>query len=358
MRDLTPFKTRSRLLSGYKTQVEAFRSGGDPFPVQVEVNLCGSCNQTCGWCINANVHDKSRIDLTNPRIPVFFQDFKQLGGRAVGWSGGGEPTNHPKFDKALEMVGDTGLDQGLLTNGAFSDRLVKPIAEHCDWVRVSIDTHDEKIYGRRRRASPQAFRHVLENVKEMVAVGGVRVGLNMNVSEWNRDHIQELFDLARSLKVNYLQVRPTLPTPFEQTETDNYLNPDSIESIIQTLNVVQAHRQPDDPDLIVSEDKFNDLRLPKYGRADPNWGYKGCQSHRLFVVVNYTGDLAVCMYHLDNARFTFGNIYNATLEQIWNSRTRQEVLEFCKDLNHKVLLSAVGKEIDPEAAANAQTGFL
>ena len=43
----------------------------------------------------------------------------------------------------------------------------------------------------------------------------------------------------------------------------------------------------------------------------------------------------VCMYHLGNQKFTFGNIYKHSYKEIWKSKKRNEVLKFCeKELDH------------------------
>jgi hypothetical protein len=35
------------------------------------------------------------------------------------------------------------------------------------------------------------------------------------------------------------------------------------------------------------------------------------------------------MYHLGDQRFSFGNIYESTVEPIWNSAQRRNVLKMC-----------------------------
>jgi len=42
------------------------------------------------------------------------------------------------------------------------------------------------------------------------------------------------------------------------------------------------------------------------------------------------------MYHPTDTRFTFGNIYSNTLEEIWNSEQRKITIEFTRRLNYKM----------------------
>ena len=299
------------------------------------------------------------LKLNDPGVERFFRDFSRLGGTAVGWSGGGEPTLHPQFVKALEMAASADLCQGLFTHGVFPECLVKHISTHCEWVRVSIDTHNPTSYARRRCTKKSAFNTVMRNIEKLVDQHKTRVGLNMNVSEWNKGDIQPLFDLACKLNVAYLQIRPTLPTPFLNKMSEDFLFTESIPSIAQFLMQLSASRKKSDPELIVSWDKFDDLLRPGAGRNDPVWGYKGCAAHNLFVVLNYNGNLMVCMYHLNNPNFVLGNIYDTnTLEAIWQSCN--DVRHFCSTLDNdaigcqvcckgheinKILLSPQGKNL-------------
>lgn len=339
--DPTPFLTRTRLLNEYRSEialaVEQHFPG--PYPVQLEVNPSAGCNQNCHWCISENMHGDGRgqLDFNNIGVRQFFHDFKQHGGRFIGWSGGGEPTKHKAFDEALAFVSnEVGLPQGLMTHGAFRKELRESIARYCDWVRVSIDTHNAERYRQRRGAD--AFTRVKENVKALVASDAVTVGLNMNVAEWNKSEINDLYDLACEWQVNYLQVRPTLPRHFSnrQGAADDDLNPKSIEQVLEALSILAAKRMQSDPALVVSLDKFAEMHM-RTMRSDMDWGYKGCLAHELFVVLNYNGDLTVCMYHLDKDAFRFGNVYHQALQDIWLSQKRQEVVEFCENLDHGTL---------------------
>lgn len=332
--DLTPFKTRTKLLTLYRPQVETLRRGEDPFPVHVEVNLSDVCNQKCSWCVSEAVRDEPiQLDLEAPGVARFFADFAKFGGRAIGWSGGGEPTTHRHFTRALHLVHGVGLAQGLLTNGAFDPALVPAIARYCSWVRISVDTHDPVTYRKRRAAASRHYSLVLENARSLVQHGS-NVGLNMNVAEWNAEDIEPLYDLACELGVSYLQVRPMLPTPF--TRGDDRLAPATATAVLERVEALAALRSREDrrTEIIVSRDKFEDIYKHDGGRTDKSTGYLGCQAHRLFVVLNANGEVTVCMYHLFDRNFVFGNVYEHTLEEIWHSVTRQTVLKRCARLDH------------------------
>jgi len=334
--DPTPFGTRTNLLTLYRERVQAFWDGKDPYPVALEVNPANSCDQGCHWCISENAHTAgSFIDFEHPRFKAFIEDFRRLGGKAVGWSGGGEPTNHKTFALGMSIVKSAGLSQGLVTHGAFSPELVTPVVQSCDWVRVSLDTNDQDDYARKRSrtqtAGLRAFARVVDNVKALVAAGAY-VGLNLNVARWNLAQVEECYEWSAELGVKYLQVRPTLLTPFPHANDEDLLSTSERRSLLKRLRVLERRVKGAKTRLVVSYDKFEDLGRPNYGRS-----YTGCAAHRLFVVLNAGGDLAVCMYQMTDRRFIFGNIYQDSLEGIWQSDRRKEAIRFCsRDLNHEV----------------------
>lgn len=326
--DPTPFQTRTKLQTVYGEQVRQIREGEDPYPVAMEVNLSNYCNQGCHWCISENVQSNARLDINDPALEDFFKDFRTFGGRALSWSGGGEPTLHPNFEMAIELVASIGLDQGLVTHGAFPKRLVRPIARGCEWIRISLDTYKPEVYAIKRRTKLAAFHRAVTNATLLVK-HGAKVGLNMNVARWNIDHIKGVYELASRIGADYLQIRPTLPTPFAPMQREQLLRINDIGRILQDVQEIRESGSGSTR-LVVSADKFNDL-----GKRGPKRQYQGCKSHRIFVVLDWTGDLMVCMYHLGDKRFSIGNVYSQSLREIWTSATRTKVLEFCDNqLDH------------------------
>ena len=76
----------------------------------------------------------------------------------------------------------------------------------------------------------------------------------------------------------------------------------------------------------ISWDKFEDVNdtTGNFGRT-----YSKCLYHYLCCVLNADGDLCVCMYHLGDRAFSFGNIYEQTADEIWAGPKRREVIGMC-----------------------------
>ena len=188
----------------------------------------------------------------------------------------------------------------------------------------------------------------------------------MNIGRWNVDHIRGVYELASSINAAYVQVRPTLPTPFAPRHQEDLLSIDDVKKVLEDVSTIRKSGG-DSTEVIVSTDKFEDLAKNDFGRQG-----KGCRSHRIFVVLDWTGDLMVCMYHLQDSRYSFGNVYEQTFSEIWKSAKRKRVLDFCENrLDHdkdgcqicckgqeinKVLYDTV--DFEPRVSAEKLTSFL
>jgi len=333
-----PFGTQRKLLSNHYDVVACVRKSETTYPVQMEVNLTDICNQRCPWCISENILDKNprKLDV-NDRFGNFLSDFQQKGGKCLAWSGGGEPTTHPEFVKAIDYASKARLEQGLLTNGDYDSSLNDHIGKYMKWVRFSVDTHRPDEYRKQRRANKTSFGRMRDNIECLADRRTVRVGINANVSYWNVQDVDGLYELAKDTKASYLQVRPVLPRPMVENEGDRVLSKADIDRLYLRLVRLEAQTRGTSPEIIVSYDKFEDLKLWDRSNEDPHKNittYSGCSSHNLFVALNCDGALSVCMYHLFDGRFNFGNIYSHTYEEIWQGKQRQDVVNFCRFLEH------------------------
>ena len=346
-----PFGSQAKMLWHLDRLAEWHRHG-DPFPVLIEINPTNHCNEACRWCISAYSH------LSNPAMSAaerteqvhkleqhsavsdhperqgslvfgdlsrFLGEARAMGLKAVTWSGGGEPTSYSRFPDAVREAAQAGLEQGLMTNGLYPAAYVPVIGNHLRWLRVSLDTLDATKYEYHKRT--KGFAAVIRNIERLVDYP-VKVGINMNLAPWNVDEVRALAEWSRDVGAAYFQVRPTLGLPFELRDNQPYREQprrDWLRSVKPLLREVEAIRT-EGFRVLMSWDKFNDLEDPGFGRT-----YKKCLSHHFVCVLNADGDLCVCMYHLGDRRFSFGNIYEQSVADIWRGAKRRQVVDMCSN---------------------------
>jgi len=313
-----PFASQAKMLF-HGDRTHEYLTTGDMRPVFCEVNLTNQCNLKCKWCFCDN-YKRDNTSLNKDLFMRFCCEFQNLGGKALTYSGGGEPTRYKDFIEVTNYAISLGLDLGLMTNGTFHKDLRACIGKSFQWVRFSVDTLDQQKYYemKRVRALPAVIDNIL-NIKQDSPT--TKLGLNCNV---NKDTTpQEVFDLIDFIDrydIDYLQFRPVLPRTYLD-EKPTLIN----KSLWDILFSIKHER------INLSYDKYCDIVSKNH------FPFKSCEAHRLTFILDSNGDVKVCMYYPQDDRFTFGNIQLMSLKDIWTSGRRQEVIKFLQtDLNmHK-----------------------
>jgi len=301
-----PFGSQAKMCF-HSDRLFDYLNKGDCKPVFAEVNLSSVCNLKCKWCISSNFTQK---DVLNKRVFVgFVKGFTDMGGKAITFSGGGEPTLHLDFDSFVVITRNYGIELGLMTNGVFADK-TDVIGRNCKWVRFSLDTLDKMKY--KKNKGIDAVDIVCNNIRELQPFP-IKRGINVNIGE---DYtIQEAKDIISfaSEYAEYIQFRPILPRYFTN------------EKVLLNKGVWDFLLSLDSSSINLSNDKLSDIQGG--GCLFP---YRSCEGHFFSFVLNSNGDILPCMYHPNDDRFVFGNLNNASFEEIWKSKQRKSVIDFLR----------------------------
>lgn len=202
---------------------------------------------------------------------VMLADFKDCGGKAVSWTGGGEPTLHPRFPLFVQSAAINGLKQGMFTN-ALSKPHYNP--ESFEWIRVS------------NTDKPWPVTHMKE-IRQRAKTLGMALNYTGDDSE-----VYKAIAVAHEVEVDYLQVRPAL-----------------------NLRGLMTDRKPpqiDDPILFVTNYKFEDCNNAH--------GYEKCYGHNFMPFVWHDGSVDACAYHRSRgAPYTLGNLHQKRWREIFVS---------------------------------------
>jgi len=314
-----PFAAQAKIL-WHTDRLCSFLRNGSTFPVHIEISPTSVCNMSCEWCISSYLRRNEHIQCKT--LKRFLYEFRDLGGMAIGWSGGGEPTLYPDFKEVIEEAQFRGLKQGVFTNGLFKDELIEPIGECMDWVRFSLDTTDKEIFCDKKGVRGESYEKVLSNLKSLCEYPA-RVVVNVELDKWNVTHMEEVIATSKLLGADVVQIRPLMPRPYKKDEmVDSAFFSRCLPLLKRLENMGDEHCQ-----VFISWDKFEDFIAGEpYGRT-----YDKCQYHHFFCVLNANGDLGVCMYRLDDPNFIFGNVNESSLRSIWNGEKRKAVIQHCNE---------------------------
>lgn len=134
-----PVDLRTKILSFRKDAVRLYR-GEMVAPTMAIVYPTYSCNMRCFGCIsNAENARPASLDLAT--FAHFVHSFVDMGGESLEFSGGGEPTLHPKFSDLIGVVADRHLQFGMITNGTNPDACSSALAyAGSRYIRISVYT--------------------------------------------------------------------------------------------------------------------------------------------------------------------------------------------------------------------------
>lgn len=298
-------------------ELNQLKQGFTKYPINVEIDLTNRCNHGCSWCHFAYTHTKG--PLANSKKPLGYIDtgdvfdyellldvitqLKNIGVKSITWTGGGEPTLYPKIIDVLAYTSYIGLEQGIYTNGSFiNEELAKYLKQHCTFVYISLDESNAEDFKQSKGVT--RFNKVIEGIKHLVsAEGKATIGIGFLLHENNYFKLNQMKALGESLKVDYIQFRPTI-----HYDVDNPSLKISHPSWIDSLE--------EQPETIV----FDKSRFDGY----LNWnghGYKTCNWSALQTVITPNGKVWTCVNKRGIESALLGDLTTQSFKDIWKGKS-------------------------------------
>lgn len=188
----------------------------------VEVLPTGVCNHACSWCFTASSRGGT-LDAGALRARLYA--LTQSGGRAVLFSGGGEPLLCPYLMKpdaafdamtVIEWLGERNVSTALITNGALLSRFVERVGaaiRSMAFVRISLDACDPGTYSIRHGTAESDFQKVLDGIADLrsLRAGGYQpaIGISFVVGPeaLSFGELKQVRSLARSIGADFVQLK-------------------------------------------------------------------------------------------------------------------------------------------------------
>lgn len=143
------------------------------------------CNQNCYYCHYKNQYLEldqyhPSDEISREKMLELIQDFKDIGVKAVTFSGGGEPLLYPYIEEAMEAVLETGIDLSIITNGSLLTGKKAKLLSKAKWVRISQESGCPETYARIRGVRESAFHELCENIRQFAEVKNADCELGVN----------------------------------------------------------------------------------------------------------------------------------------------------------------------------------
>lgn len=203
----------------YSALYKGNRDAVIPAPRFISCWISEVCNLDCTYCYFSNTnHDKSHQYINADRFIQWLSQAKAAGTEALEFSGGGEPTLHPRFEEIFTRARAMGYQLGLITH-ACNPMPLEGLVENFKYVRCGLDaatveTHDKiKRNNREKYWFPKAIANIHELVRlrdEKIKKTGLRdftVGIKVVLNSINVHELEAMIKLAQDLEVDYIQIK-------------------------------------------------------------------------------------------------------------------------------------------------------
>lgn len=192
-------------------RILALRAGEDIIPTHLHLIMSDFCNQNCHFC-SYRMDGGFSTELFGGENPKRFmptakakeilRDYHDLGGKAVQFQGGGEPTVHEDHLEIIGYAQSLGLETGLVTNGVrLKDH---EVFRNLDWLRISLDAGTEETYEKIRES--KAWSKVVKNLSLAASFDKPLTGAGFVVTRENYREIAEAALIVKDAGLSFMQV--------------------------------------------------------------------------------------------------------------------------------------------------------
>ena len=305
-------------------RVSEWQKGQLIAPIYLEISPVSSCNNKCVFCGLDFARDGLSLDadLLKTRIG----EMAKLGVRSILFSGEGEPLLHPRLAEIASHAKTSGIDVSLATNGLSGNTpLWKDLLPSLTWIRFSMDAATPETYSTVHGVSAASFEKTIKSLNQAVRVKKeqnlpVTIGVQFLIIRENLSDIEKAFSLYSDIGVDYLSFKPYSEHPKMLNKSGFTYDPETIDKIDE---VVRKHAGTAKTNII-----FRKLATDAYANgiqrfsaccATPFWGH-----------ISSSGDFYTCGVHLKDDRFSAGNIYSETMEEIFFGDARKKSIAFAE----------------------------
>ena len=312
-------------------RIEDLRNKKQPVPVAVRLVLSDLRNQNCHFCTfrmensftnkNFSGFDKKGNVTYNPmrfldrdKSMEVIKDAAEMGIKSIEFTGGGEPTVHPKHVEIFKAVLDSGMDLGLISNGVvqrpgFIDTMLR-----ATWVRFSIDAGNKESYSKIRRVPEQHYDTAMKNIKALVDKrdqegSKLTIGMSFIVTDQNWSEIHDAAKVASEIGVDYFRVG------YYRTD-DGFVAGD----FKKTEKLIEKAAKDFNTDKFTVLNRYSDASKNLDG--DPDYDFCAYQHVSTWIAADY--NVYRCCVTSYDKHGLIGSIKEQSFKELWNSDLKKK----------------------------------
>lgn len=210
MEKATPYSNLK--IFAHLEELQKVKNGERIAPIYVRIKPTNRCNQNCYYCHYRNPY--LDLDQYNPTDEIardkmyeIIKDFKDIGVKAITFSGGGEPLLYPYIEETMEAVLDAGIDLSIITNGILLKEKKAELLSRAKWVRISQESGYAQTYSKIRGVKEEAFDILCENIKSFAKMKDreCELGINFVIGPNNYKEVYRAGKLMQELGADHIK---------------------------------------------------------------------------------------------------------------------------------------------------------
>lgn len=289
-------------------------------PVYIRIKPTNKCNHNCSYCHYKNSYLElddfdPKDEIPKAKMLETVDSMRELGVKAVTFSGGGEPLLYPYIEETMERVLSSGIDLSIITNGSLLTGEKAKLLAKGKWVRLSIESIDDEEYCSIRGIKKGSFEKLCDNISNFAHIKNesCELGVNVVVNDRNCHEIMEMARLMKELGVNHVKFSPMI-----SNDTDSY-HKDFRNDVTKQLQEAQD---------TFGNDRFKviDLYTGDFGNSVVfERNYKRCPMKEFICIIAANSKVYYCQdkAYLNNGEI--GSIADRSFKDLWLSKETDDL---------------------------------
>lgn len=299
--------------------IEKLKNKEDFYPQQVHFVPTNTCNHNCSFCAyrmegySSNETFEKQDTIPFDRCIEILNDLKAGGTKAIQFTGGGEPTVHPKIKEILKHTLDLGFELALVTNGMNLNDETIDILSKASWVRISLDSACKETYSKIKKVSLDKFDKTISNIRKFALTKseGTTFGIGFVVTRENYKEIYAAAKICKDLGVDNFRISASFTTHGIKY-FDGILD--------EAKRLAKAAFDDFNDDNFTVFNLFNDRISDLF---DGTQDYDFCPMKNLVVYVGADLNVYTCCVQAYNKNGFIGSLKDKSFSEFWESDKRK-----------------------------------
>lgn len=314
------FKSEAKILLNEKF---GDRKEHPPLPTFIQVEHTTYCNFNCVVCSRKTL-GKNRINknMTLNEFKGILKSFPNL--NSINLTGFGEAYLNPYLLQMLQYCKSKNIYTLIGTNGSLVDKHLDTLP-YLDRIGFSLDSSNQATFEKIRLGS--SFQKVLDNIKLVIderEKNKYRLDITLNsvICHLNYNEIVSLTKLADSLGIKQIGFGEA-----ENWEIKGEVGyPAEREFIMKAREMSEEIRMQ----IEIAKEAYPSMNIIYVSSAKQKLT---CKWPFIWTLITVDGFVVPCCRRLNPEVFNFGNIFETSFEEIWNSK---KYVDFRKSLSRNL----------------------